>query len=166
MKFIDKKHLPNVKQADLKSLDSIRIFLFFLIGFLTFGIFWIFTYWFQDLYFLLYRNEQDVWKADYILFKRQDNSRMLIKIERKKCKINPCRETTFYMFFSFLGQLYYFNVNTNQFLPIKDEIEKLIEKNEMSLDTLQKGLTKQTANNLANFYGPNSMDFQVRNFWH
>ena len=48
---------------------------------------------------MLYKDETDVWQADYIFFKRKDHSTFLIKIERQKCKINPTKETTYYMFF-------------------------------------------------------------------
>ena len=46
MKFVEEKYLPEVTHQKLKSLDSIRIFLFFLLGFFTLGIFWLFAYWF------------------------------------------------------------------------------------------------------------------------
>ena len=72
MVLFDEKDLKNVEKCRLKSLDTIKIFVFILMGFLTFGLFWLLAYWISDLKYFLYRNESDIWKADYILFYRED----------------------------------------------------------------------------------------------
>ena len=44
--------------------------LYILFGVLSLGLFWIIVYWFDDLYFLFYGNEDQLEKTDYILFTR------------------------------------------------------------------------------------------------
>ena len=165
MKLFKKTDLPNVSDYKLKSLDSFRIFLFFLIGISTLGIFWIIAYWFQDILFILYQNEEDIWKADYILFKRMDNVKVFIKIDKKKCRINPFKDTGYILFFNYEGQLFHFSPSKEKFICVRNQMINYILKHPKDYNKLFNGLTKKIVNDLTQFYGKNEMDIKMNSFF-
>ena len=163
MKHFIPSDLPNISSYKLKSLDSFRIFLFFLFGISTLGIFWLIIYWFQDLLFFLYKNEEDIWKSDFILFKRIDNKNILIKIQRKKCRINPFKESRYYLFFSYEGQLFYFSPRKEIFICVRNQMINYVTKKNFKED-LFKGLEKDVCFDLKQFYGKNEMKIEILPF--
>lgn len=61
-------------------MDFFKIFIYVILGFLTFGLFWIIAYWITDIFFLLYSNEEDIYRSDYILIYDKYDKSSLVKI--------------------------------------------------------------------------------------
>lgn len=164
-KLFDSHELPDVKDYRLKTIDAFRAFLFIFLGILSGGLLWLLSFWIPPIFYLLYRNETNIYKADYILYRKKSGMIIIERIKRKKCKINPLNEERYYLFTSFEGQLFYFSANREMFKSVQNSFARYIVDNPESKDQLFKGLSGKDAGSLVQFYGKNKLKLQDKSIF-
>ena len=156
-KLFDNTELSKVKSYHLKTLDSIRIFLFIFLGILSCGVLWLLAFWFPQIIHLLYKDEYDIWKADFILYRKESGNVIIEKIKRKKCKINPLKNPRYFLFTMFEGQLFFYSPSHEKFKSVKNSFTNYIKNNPDCAEKLKAGLSSTDAQDLIAFYGKNKM---------
>lgn len=78
-----------MKSYKILATDKKLDLIYLLLGIFTLGIFFLIAYWFKEVYYKFFRVEVDIHKADYILFTRNDNHKILSKIEHQVCRMSP-----------------------------------------------------------------------------
>ena len=89
MKVFSSNELPFVKYYKVLSNDKKLNYLYIFLGVVTLGIFFLISYWFKDIYYKFFKIEKNIQNADYIMFVRNDNYKILSPICKTQCKINP-----------------------------------------------------------------------------
>ena len=156
-RLFEPNELSGVTDCRLKTIDALRTFLFIFLGIMSCGILWLLAFWFPQFFYLLYRDESNIYRADYILYRKSSGIIKMEKIKRKKCKINPLNEERYYLFTSFEGQLYYYSPNRRIFKSVQHSFVRYIMDHPENKDQLLVGLSDKDAYSLVQFYGKNKL---------
>lgn len=157
--LFDPKDIKGVKSHSLKILSTLRLVLFIIFGVLTFGILWLLAYWFPAIYYLLYQDEEDITKAEYILFEKLSGAIFLEQVKRCKCRSTPLSETRDHRFTQFEGQIYYFSVSKEMFRSVKNKFQNFVVKHPEKKERILEGLSRSDVHDLTQLYGRNALNF-------
>lgn len=161
--YFDPKDLPKITKVTFKCLNVTRLILFILGGLLSLGLLWILSFWFPVIIDFIYTDEQELIRAEFIMFTTATGKREYVRLQKDRCRLLPHQREKFYMFFFYKGLTFYFSNSKMKFRKTKDNYLNYMKKKQPSIEDLSQGLTRQLYTSLHKLHGTNKISLKDKN---